>query len=75
MVTINDTESDGGEIRGSVFSAVGTNQSFQAWTVTFQGFLAGSTNIEVEVIAAGDEQGTSLLEKTTSRQHTLTIND
>ncbi len=67
-VTINDTEAGMGVFRANAFDATGTTETFELLTLDLAaGTIEGPTIVEIEVLAVGDELGTSLLSNVVSR--------
>ncbi len=73
LVTINDSNAGSGELRAVGFAAADATATFTAFHVALQGSASGTTTVTVEVLAAGDELGTSLLPQVSTRDHTVTV--
>ena len=74
-LTLNETDAATGTFIANLFNGTGTSESFRALTLTFSGLAAGATAVEVEVTAAGNELGQSLLDKVTTRKHDVTVSN
>ena len=74
-LTLNETDTASGTFIANLFNGTGTSESFEALTLTFSGLAAGATAVEVEVTAAGNELGQSLLDKVTTRGHDITVSN
>jgi len=59
-VTINDQNTDSGEIRANTFSTQGTDSTFTLLTVEFEGIAEGQTTVDVTVNVIGNEQGENI---------------
>ena len=69
----NETATATGTFQANLFNGTGTKESFRALLLTFSGLAVGTTSVQVEVMTAGNELGQSILDKVTTRKHSLTV--